>query len=206
MSKKTLILILILLFITSGLLVAAFVPNKPGVTSTTIAPPLTSPIPTPTSAAQTVLSFSPNPLVIASRSGSLNLAIDTGKNNVTAVQLELLYDPKNLTNVAVLPGTFFEDPITLIKNVDSKIGKITYVLATAPNSKAQTGKGTIAQLNFDTTLVSGQKTTITFSKKTLVTAEKIPTSVLKSTDSATIFYVQQGTAGKEEIGPFRPNQ
>lgn len=204
MSKKTLLLVLFLLFITSGLLVAAFLPNKPKIVSTTIAPPLTSPIPTPTPAAKTILSFSPNPLIIASRSGSLNLAIDTETNNVTAMQIELLYDPKALTNVAISPGTFFDDPITLIKNTDSKNGKITYVLAMSPASKAQSGKGVVATLSFTTIVASGEKTQISFSPKTLVTAEKIPTSVLKATDSATIFYVQQASTINEEVGPFKP--
>ncbi len=206
--KKIIIVIIILIFIGAG---GYFFFTKKMGNAGPIAtiPSNTTPIPTPTPNAQTALSFSPNPLIIASPSGTLNLSIDTGANNVNAVQLELSYDPTNLPIVNILPGTFFENPITLLKNIDAKNGKITFVLATPPTGKAQSGKGTVATITFTTQIPSGQKTTFTFTPKTLVTAENIPTSVLKATDSATIFFVQSAntvsqTTG-QEIGPFKPS-
>lgn len=199
-------LIFVLLIITAGLLYLAFVPfEKSGQTS--IAPPLLTPEPSPTPATQTALALSPNPLIIASTSGSLELTIDTGANNVTAVQIELTYDPNALGSVDIIPGTFFDDPITLLKNVDTKNGKISYVLATSPTGRAKTGKGTVAAIVFTATIASGAKTQISFSPKTLVTAEKVQVSVLKSAENATIFYVQEGSAGQQstEIGPFKPS-
>lgn len=207
MAKKTLFLICILALIPIGLLL--FTSLKKNIGSAPLVPPVINPQPTPTPKAQTTLSFSPNPIVIASPSGTLNLSIDSGANNVTAVQLELSYDPKTLPIVDILPGTFFDDPITLLKNVDAKNGKISYVIATPLTGKAKNGKGTVATLTFTTRMPSGQKTAINFTPKTLVTAENIPTSVLKATDSATIFFVQSAstaaqTNSQEEIGPFKP--
>ncbi|GEM_PF-848127 len=211
MAKKTLLLIVILLLTAFGLLYLAFAPANKSKEVATVATPFVSPLPTPTPSIQTVLTLSPNPLVIASPSGSLTLSIDTGENKVNAIQFELLYNPQVLTNVEILQGSFFENPITLLKNIDVKSGKVSYVLATPPNGKAKSGRGVIATLKFTTKLASGEKTDITFSPKTLVTAEKIQTSVLKTAEKATVFYVQQGgqqqtgtTSGQVPIGPVRP--
>ncbi len=204
--KKTIILLIFLSFLTGGLIFLYSNGGKIINTNVTIAPPLVSPQPTPTPVVQTSLSFAPNPLVIASSSGTLAISIDTGANKVNAVQIELSYDPKQLTNVLISQGTFFPDATTLLNSIDAKNGKASYVLAISPSGEAQSGKGTVATLSFRTLIPSGQKTGITFTPKTLVTADDVPTSVLKATDSATIFYVQQATAGNEEIGPFRPSQ
>lgn len=206
MARKTLTLIIVLLILASGLLYLAFRSGSKE-DSAQIAPPLVSPIPTPTPVAQTVLALSPNPLVVASQSGSLTLNIDTGANNVTAIQVELTYDPTLFAVTDIATGTFFEDPIILLKKIDEKNGKVSYVLATTPAAKAVSGKGTIATLSFTTTIPSGQKTQISFTKKTLVTAEGAQASVLKSAEGATIFYVQQAGGGDQQpIGPVKPSQ
>lgn len=202
MARKTLTLIIVLLILASGLLYLAFRSNQKD--SATIAPPIVSPQPTPTPVAQTVLSLSPNPLVVASQSGSLALNIDTGANLVTAVQVELSYDPNIFAVTDIVAGTFFDDPITLLKKIDAANGKASYVLATSPAAKAQKGKGIIATLSFTTTIASGQKTQVSFTKKTLVTAEGAQESVLKATEAATIFYVQQAGTGQTPIGPVKP--
>ncbi len=200
MSKKTIALIIVLLIVAGGLFALAFMPQKKG--TPTIAPPLTAPAPTPV--AQTTLLLTPNPLVIASQSASLNVSIDTGTNNATAVQIELSYNPEQVTAIDITPGTFFDNAITLLKNIDQKNGKLSFALATAPTAKAIKGTGTVATISFTTAIASGGKTDITFSPKSLVTAEKILTSVLKSATGSTIFYVQQQGSGQAPIGPAKP--
>lgn len=206
--KKIIIGIIILIFVAiGGYLFFTKKLGNAGPVATV--PSTTTPIPTPTPSAETSLSFSPNPIIIASPSGMINLSIDTGTNKVNAIQLELSYDPKTLPIVDIFPGSFLESATPLLKNIDTKNGKLTYVLTIPPTGKAQSGKGTIATLAFTTRMPSGQKTTITFMPKTLVTAENVPTSVLKATDSATIFFVQSvktatQTNSQEEIGPFKP--
>ena len=201
MSKKTIALILVLLLIAGVLFALAFAPQKKG--TPTIAPPLTAPAPTPV--AQTTLQLSPNPLVIASPSASLILAIDTGENSATAVQVELSYNPEQITAIDIIPGTFFDNPITLLKNIDSKNGKLSYAIVISPSAKAKKGTGTVATINVMTNIASGAKTNITFSPKSLVTAEHVPTSVLKSATGSTIFYVQQQGAGQAPVGPVKPS-
>lgn len=203
MAKKTLGLIVVLLILAGGLLYLAFQSNKKE--STQIAPPLISPQPTPTPVAQTILALSPNPLVVASPSGTLELTIDTAVNNVTAVQIELSYDPKVFAVTDVVTGTFFTDPITLLKKIDDKNGKVSYVVTTSPSAKAVNGKGVVATIPFTATLASGQKTEISFTDKTIVTAEKVQVSVLKMAENASVFYVQEGSATQAPIGPVKPS-
>ena len=202
MSKKTIALIIVLLLVAAGLFVLAFTPPKKG--TPTVAPPLTVPTPLPTPVAQTTLALSPNPLVIASKSASLALVIDTTVNNVTAIQIELSYNPQEITVVDIALGTFFEDPITLLKNIDAKNGKLSYAIAIPPTGKAKKGTGIAATITFTTNIASGQKTDINFLPKSLVTAENIPTSVLKSATNATIFYVQQSGSEQTPVGPVKP--
>lgn len=202
--KKTIFLLLFLFILAGGLVLLYNNGGKIMNTNVAIAPPLVSPEPTPTPSVQTTLSFSPNPLIIASASGTLALSIDTGTNNVNAVQIELSYDPNAITNMKILQGTFFSDATQLLNNIDAKNGKASYVLVISPSGKAQSGKGTVAIVSFTTKLPSGQKTNITFTPKTLVTAEDVPTSVLKATDSAEIIFIQSAGEPKEEAGPFKP--
>lgn len=202
--KKTIFLLLFLFFLAGGLVLLYNNDGKIIDTNVSIAPPLVSPEPTPTPNAQTTISFSPNPLIIASASGTLALSIDTGTNKVNAVQVELSYDPKTITNMVISKGTFFSDATQLLNTVDAKNGKASYVLVISPTGLAQSGKGTVATVAFTTKLPSGQKTNITFTPKTLVTAEDVPTSVLKATDSATIFYVQAAGGQAPSAGPFKP--
>ena len=97
-SKKTLGLIIGLFIVTGILLYMAIAPtlktNKPGTRQVIV--------PTPTSAAQSVLAFTPSS-VTASPGVPSTVAIEltTGDNNVRAVQLELTYDPSVLSNVTI---------------------------------------------------------------------------------------------------------
>lgn len=203
--KKTITLLLFLFLLTGGLV---FLYNRQDGANVSLAPAIVSPMPTPTPAIQTTLSFTPNPIIIASASGTLELSIDTGTNKVNAVQIELSYNPNAITNMKILKGPFFSDATQLLNNIDAKNGKASYVLVVSPSGKAQSGKGTVATIAFTTKLPSGQKTSITFTPKTLVTAEDVPTSVLKATDSATIFYVRSTETDVRTteipLGPVKP--
>ncbi len=207
MSKKTIALIIILLLITVGLLYLALAPKTQNVS---LAPPAPTTVPSPTPVAQTVLSFSPNSLIVASQSGSLDLTIDTGENSVTAVQVELAFDPGALSDIAITDGTFFKQASSLLKNIDAKNGKISYILAIPPEGLPQKGKGSVATISFTTKLVSGRKTEVTFLPKTLVTANNVAVSVLRSTSNASIFYLKQNqnatsSATEDKMtGPLKP--
>lgn len=176
MSKRTLFLIFALFLITTVLLLLAlYQPQMIGTTQTAV--------PTKEPVAQTSLSFG-TPLIATSSSSiildySLPVNISTGKNKVTAVQLELQYDPLILTNVAVTPGSFFTNPDILLNQIDTKTGRISYAFGVGLVNPSISGNGTIANLTFSVKAGAPQKTAIIFLPKTLVNAEGINESVLK---------------------------
>lgn len=178
MSTRTLILIMVLILVTSGLVwLAASTPYYPK--------PQPKLIPTPTpNLAQTVLRFDNLSMSTNSASQkptySLPIIIDTKKNMATAVQLELQYDPKILANVAIEPGKFFANPVTLLNNIDVATGRISYAIGINPQETGKKGEGTVAVLTFQTKSQEPTATTISFLSKTLVTAEGIAQSVLKT--------------------------
>jgi hypothetical protein len=137
-------------------------------------------------AGQTVLSFE-NPSVstpssVFALNYSLPVTISTGGNKVTAVQLELQYDPNILTNIEVVPGPFFANPQILLNQIDIKVGRISYALGIGQNEKATTGSGTAVNITFSVKSKLPEKTAIIFLPKTLVTAEGINGSALKRTN------------------------
>lgn len=188
MSKRTILLIVVLFAVTVVLILLAVYPitQKPAPTS--------GPVPTVTPVAQSVLVFAPPTLVsTTSATYSIDVNLLTGSNRVNAVQLELAYDPKALTNMDATPGAFFENPVVLLKNIDAQEGRISYALAISPTQRGKQGTGTVAVLKFSSNLLPGQKTSIKFLPKTQVTAEGIRASVLKSTIDTTFSLGENST-------------
>lgn len=202
MSKRTLFLIFALFIITFALLMLAiYQPQASKVAQTT---------PTPKEpVAQTTLSFG-SPAIATTSSAltldySLPINITTGKNKVTAVQLELQYDPLILTDVEVVPGPFFANPDILLDQIDVETGRISYAFGVGLTDKGIAGKGIVANLTFSTRAASTpKKTAIIFLPKTIVTAEGINESVLKPTING-LFTV--GTVEKKSsTSSAAPNQ
>lgn len=180
MSKRTLFLIFALFLITFVLLlIALYQPQAPKTAQTaTIKEPV----------GQTILSFG-NPSTATSSpvltlDYSLPININTFKNKVTTIQLELQYDPEILINVAVVPGSFFANPEVLLNQVDSKTGRISYAFGVGLTDQGIVGKGTVANILFSTKVKTSEKTAIIFLPKTLVTAQGVTQTVLKTTTNA----------------------
>ena len=179
MSKRTLFLIFALFLITFVLLaLTLYTPSNPKPAQTVIVPKET--------VEQTVLSFG-QPVATSSSIARLNytLAINiaTGTNKVTAVQLEMQYDPKVLTNAVVTPGSFFKNPVILLNQIDAKTGRISYAFGIGLADQGVRGQGEIAILTFGAKTTVLEQTQILFLPKTLVTAENISESVLKQTNN-----------------------
>jgi hypothetical protein len=197
MSKRTLFLIFALTIITFVLLVMAlYEPSMPKTVQTVTAPK--EPV------AQTTLSFG-SPFTASSSSVlrrpadlrySLPINIATGTNKVTAVQLELQYDPKILTNVTVAPGLFFTNPDVLLNQIDAKTGRVSYALGVGLAGRGVAGRDAVAMLSFEVKSETPQPTSIFFLPKTLVTAEGISESVLEQTN-----IVGQFTLGEDNSTP-----
>ncbi len=187
MSKRTLILIAFLTVLTAFFLYLALTQNQqkqPPAQQTTSAP-TKKPIP-----AYTTLQVTPEKLSLSSNSGSLDIMINTGTGNktnaVTAVQLELQYDPKMITGVTIVPGTFISNATPLVNTIDQTTGRITYALAISPSGTGVTGKGRVVSLRFQSLIPNGSSTTVSLLPSTLVTAQGIGDSVLLKATSATI--------------------
>lgn len=174
-SRKNLILIVVLILITSILLILSLFPKTPARQSApTLAPYVKS-----------SLSLS-TPQKNLDGNYSSNIEITTAQNQVTGVQISIIYDPKVLTNVAINPGTFFKNPNILLQKVDPLKGNVIYSLFANPNQKSVSGKGTIATLSFS--VIPGTKSTtqINFLPTTEVVALGQLQSVLKTT-TGTVF-------------------
>lgn len=170
---KTFLLILILALITVGLVTLALLPKKTAPTPAPIAKITPNPV-------QTTLTISSTPVAEATPSAyKTDVIVNTGQNNITSVQLELVFDPKVLTKVDIQPGSFFINPVVALKNIDIETGRITYVISPADGAGVL-GQGILAKISFSVVPEKkGVPTTIDFLPKTQVNAEETTESVLK---------------------------
>ncbi len=193
MPKKTLALIAGLVIVTLVLFVIALrtgqQPKAPSVPQVAIHP--TAAVP-----AHSVLQLDPNPLTVApGRQGSVNVMIDTSDNKVTAVQLELGYDPNIISYVKITAGSFFPNPVVLINKNNPITGRYTYAFGIAPGAKPIAGKGVVATVTFFAkTTAIGKSTQIGLLPTSLVTAQGIAQSVLKSETGTVVTIGETATA------------
>jgi hypothetical protein len=175
MSKRTIILIILLIIVSVGLIYTAAFQGKQQMQQTS------GPMVTPIIVAHTILSLSP-----AVAPNSIDIAINTMGDNVTAVQAEMVYDPTMVRTVRITQGAFLTNPVVLFNQVDQKTGRVSYAIGIQPTGQPQKGLGTVATISY--TLMPGVKgpVTFTFLPKTKVTAEGISQSVLKTANSLTI--------------------
>lgn len=183
LSRKTLALISSLIIVLVALFVLSFSTQNQTNRKTG-----TDQQPTPTPVAQTVIKLSPNPVLLSEEnSGSVEVLMDTSENEVTAVQLEILYDPDVLTNVTIKPGTFFTSPVPLLNTIDRTEGRISYALAVTPAQAPLKGSGTVAIIEFRKNPASTITTTeLELLPRTLVAAKGIGPSVLRQALGTTV--------------------
>lgn len=198
MPRKTLALISGLVLVTVVLFVVAFRAGKQQMKN--------APVPTPVAAnptvavpAHTSLSLMPESTTVASgQQGKVDVTMDTSDNAVTAVQLELQYDPMVLSNVQVVAGPLFQNPVVLINKNDTKTGRVTYAFGILPNHQTVQGTGSIATITYTVKASAGKQADITLLPSSLVTARGVAESVLKPASApvkATIMVGQGGATG-----------
>lgn len=138
------------------------------------------PTTTPTPFAQSTLTLQP----VDNKHS--NIVIVTGNNKVTLVHLELSFDPKTTSITTIIPGTFFKNPVTLLKTIDPVKGTISYTLAIQPVDAGISGSGIVASISY--ALVNPPVTSlsampvispITILPTTVITAEGIRDNVRK---------------------------
>lgn len=184
MSKKTLALVIGLIVLTVILVAVAMRTTQPKVV-----PPVEENEPEIAQEAKTKLYFEESP-VNSANTATVKVIMDSQDNEITAVQLELAYDPKFLTLTSITPSATFSGGVPLINTVDKRNGRISYALGLSPEQLATAPKGTteIATLVF-TKIASASgsaSTAVTFLPKSLVSARGINQSVLKETQPVVI--------------------
>lgn len=191
MPKKTLILVIALVFITIVLFVIALQSsNNPQMVQA----------PSPTQSAEmqavnvptevpknTVLTLNPSNIqVVSGTRGSADVNIDTGGDEVTAVQLEIAYDPNFIGNIQIKPGNLFTNSVELINKNDVENGRYTFAFGITPNSTPIQGTGSAAVITFTAKNQPGQTTQLGLLPSSLITARGISNSVLKSAEGALV--------------------
>lgn len=189
MSKKTLALIAGLTVLTLVLVVLALNTN-----------PATAPVsqqtetdvtdtPTPTVPAHTVINLAPNPVPLQAGTATVDVQIDTGDNQVTGAQFDVIYDPAVLNFGTIRQGTFFTNSLILINEADRTNGRVTYAIGLTPagTQNPKTGTGTVATLTFtrrSTAPTTG--TTLLGLENVMVSAKGLAPSVLKEATGTVI--------------------
>ncbi len=183
MPRKTLALISGLVLVTIILFVIALNNSRNAPSTPPVVMPEMSQAPSmaPTSPAHSVLTLSPNPIdVLPGVKGTVNVNLDTSDNEVTAVQLEIAYDPNFISNVKVTPTDLFTSPVVFINNNNAKTGRYTYAFGIMPNHNAVKGIGSAATITFTALNKPGETSQLSLLPTTLVTARGVTSSVLKS--------------------------
>jgi hypothetical protein len=195
MPRKTLALISGLVLVTVVLFVIALRTNKAPQAPQTQNTTQQAAQPTPTTPAHSVLSLSPNPVNVAvGGKGSVAVNIDTSDNAVTAIQLELAYDPTMISNVQVTPGTMIQNPVVLINKNNIQTGRYTYAFGIQPNHETVNGTGAVATITFTAKGIAGKQSQLALLPSTLVTARGVANSVLKSETGTMIMIGGAGAA------------
>lgn len=145
------------------------------------------------SAATVSLSF---PATITSELGaetSADIMIDSGGSELTAVQVELSYDPSGLSPIRVVQGDFLTNKLGQPKIQN---GKITFTYTVALGEKGKSGSGKLATIIFKSLK---DNTQITFDKGTMVAAHGKSSNVLASATGTTI--MSENTTFSAPINP-----
>lgn len=179
-SKRTLLLILVLIAITGGLLYLAL-RQQTNTQTVAVLPPTPTPSP-----AHSTLWLVQEPQSSTSASQIVDVDINGFSNSPSGAQINLSYDPNLLSNVVVKSGTYFNNPAILLNNVDSTNGRITFVLAIQPQGNPATGSGVLATISYTILPTSNPTTTLSFLPKTEITQLGILGSVLKNSSNLTI--------------------
>ena len=203
MPRKTLALISGLVLVTVVLFIVALRAGQQQSLPSQETTPKTAVSPEPTTPAHTVLTVGPNPLTVApGQLGSAQVSIDTSDNDVTAIQLEIGYDPTILSNVKVVPGPLMQNPAVLIDKNDPLKGRYTYAFGITPSGQPVKGTGVVATITFTTKAgTQGKETQLGILPNSLVTARGVANSVMKSGTGTVISINASGAAANPQTAP-----
>ncbi len=180
-SGRTLLLIFLLATCTGFFVYIALVPQKQNLTTLNIKPTQTPIIATAVLTLENVKSTS------AAMPKQITMQLDGKKNKVTAVQATISFDPKVIAVTDIQTGSFFAQPVELVKKIDNTTGRISYAVGIAPTAHGVIGSGNVATITYQILpTATGATTTLSFLPKTLVTAEGVAQTVLDKGVGVTI--------------------
>lgn len=198
MSKKTIALIISLVILTTALLAIALTAEQPIGTSQqfTDSSKQQENIPTPTPAAQTIMSLSPSTVNATTGLNEIDVVLDAGSNTISTAQIELAYDPKLIYNVKIIPGTYIKNAREYINQNDTTTGRFSYAIGVFLNQEVGKGKGVFAKISFNArpaTLLT-KETELTLLSKSAANQPGVSVSVLKETKGAKVILPTNGSA------------
>lgn len=175
-TKKLGLLFAITLLVVTAISVSLYIYSRfsPNV-SQPIAPSVTK------SHAMTTLFVDAGNARVLGNSLEIPIAIDTGENTVSVVELHLAYDSKLLTGVSIQPGNFFSNPMIIEKSIDAAKGTIVMTL-----SSLTPRQGTGPLVTISATAVQKTSMTIHIDPKTKVAAIGEKGNVLSNTRDGTV--------------------
>lgn len=141
----------------------------------------------------TSLSFEPHILRLGAddlhKKNVVQISIDTQKNEVSQVQLELKFDPNSIKLVDVSPATgsalLTGGYGVIYKNINNESGRASFFISFYHSLYMRSGS--IARLAF-VPYTASTSSSIIFLDKTMVTAPNLPISVLKKSIPLTISF------------------
>lgn len=152
-------------------------------------PPALQPTPQPAlPQAQTILSLS-QPATGQDPSHTIDVQINTDKDNVWGVELHLGFDSRVIQTLTINPGTFFKTSTILKNSVDYQNQNALFAIVAQPFNQQGSinGAGTLAAITIGFQPNTTQKTTTMYIQPTtIVTADGVPESALKSQQSISI--------------------
>lgn len=134
------------------------------------------------------LVFSPSTLTVQpGKTASIDVALLTEGTVPDIAQLEIAYDPQILTNMQIIPGKFFLNPVILIDDINERTGRISFIIQTSTDEpKINNKEGSIATLSFSTKpSLLRKETTLSFLPKTAIRI-KGDMNILQSTGAGKI--------------------
>lgn len=181
MSKKTLGLIIGLILLTTILVWVAIQNTSPANKLTTDT--TQTPVNAPSQAVNADATLFMTP-VVTGNVARVTVAMSSEVSEVTAVQMEISYDPTSLSFVSVTPSDAFAQGVPLLNTIDRTNGRITYALGLSPQQESsKSGQVDVATIVFNKVgAASGSATTeVEFLPKSLISARGVSQSVLKET-------------------------
>ncbi len=181
MSKQTLHILLVVIIIVVGAISYDMIrgPKENHVQSQLSATPTSQYL--PQTVPQTTLWLQPNPATVTNDgSVDLDMYINAQENKVTAVQLEISYDPTALQYVSIKGTDLLAGRPELIKRIDEKNGRITFAAGVAPQDKnfSIQGADEIGKLVFRKLRTNETQTEVKLLPVSLVTARGVEQSVM----------------------------